>query len=388
MRPRSPGGNAPFGWQDGVAGFLLAVVHRFDTRTVGAGALIVLVLTALAGYGLVTIVWNASWPTRQSRLFHAGFTLTCIFFAVIVADEAVYRGVPPWLAYAVAVVGASVFGALVGWHVRQAFGLQYGPSGRILGGNAAFALVRRADMAIMCALVGGLATFAHVKRTTALVARRRQHAAETARAEAQRRTTESRLQALQARVEPMFLFDTLRRIQQLFRSDPAAAGATLEDLIAYLRAALPHLRESTSTAEQEVELARAWLGIMARSIPIDSLCVVDPAALHARLPALIVLPLVQQATSDGTGTLRISVAIKAVADRLQLEVCSTNGAFAGVSNDTPLLLQIADRLQAIHGDRARLECRRIGEVGGSVAVVELPLESGPEGPAAARDPAT
>ena len=67
---------------------------------------------------------------------------------------------------------------------------------------------------------------------------------------------------MQARVEPQFLFNTLAQVRQLYDSDAPLAGKMLDDLIAYLRAALPHLRESSSTLGKEAALARAYLDIV------------------------------------------------------------------------------------------------------------------------------
>ena len=65
----------------------------------------------------------------------------------------------------------------------------------------------------------------------------------------------------------MFLFETLDRIHALYRGNVGEASQMLEDLIVYLRAALPHLRESTSTVDKEATLVRSWLDIVGRSAP-------------------------------------------------------------------------------------------------------------------------
>jgi sensor histidine kinase YesM len=87
-------------------------------------------------------------------------------------------------------------------------------------------------------------------------------AAELDRVRKSRLALESRLQALQARVEPEFLFRTLSHVRDLYDRDvvlgsPARASKMLDDLIAYLRAAMPHVRDTSSTVAQEVELPRA-----------------------------------------------------------------------------------------------------------------------------------
>src|SRR5207244_943800 len=96
-------------------------------------------------------------------------------------------------------------------------------------------------------------TFVYVSERTARLAVQRMRSAELARAAARRRTIESRLQAMQARVEPQFLFNTLARVRDLGDLDAEAGHRMLDELISYLRAALPHLRESTSTLGREAE---------------------------------------------------------------------------------------------------------------------------------------
>jgi sensor histidine kinase YesM len=69
-----------------------------------------------------------------------------------------------------------------------------------------------------------------------------------------RQITEARLQALQAQVEPHFLYNTLANVQALTEVDPPAANQMVGHLIQYLRASLPKMRENTSTVGQELEL--------------------------------------------------------------------------------------------------------------------------------------
>ena len=73
---------------------------------------------------------------------------------------------------------------------------------------------------------------------------------------------ESRLAAMQAQVEPQFLFNTLAQVERLYEIDPARAARMLDDLIAYLRAAMPLMRDTSSTVKQEIDLARAYLDIV------------------------------------------------------------------------------------------------------------------------------
>lgn len=359
--------------------FLRAVVRRFDRRTLVRGAVVVLGLAFLGGLGLVTPVWGAPGEVQLSRFVEAVVTGVCVFVAVTAADELVERGGARLPVYGLAVVTSAVAGAWLSWEVRAWTGLRYPSPVAAIPHDE---LLHRLDVATIAALVGGLATFVHANRRAAIAARRRRHAAERARADARRRTLESELQALQARVEPAFLFDTLRRIRAFYRSDAPAAGAMLEDLIVYLRAALPHLRESTSTVATEATLAGAWLEIVRRSRPDWRVRMAVAAdAADAALPALVLLPLVQHAAAEaGDGPLEVAVEAARDGGSLRLAVRWTlgPGPVAAEGRDgrcdaglPDALAAVAARLQALYGGSASLA--RTGVDGVQESVVRVPV---------------
>jgi LytS/YehU family sensor histidine kinase len=205
------------------------------------------------------------------------------------------------------------------------------------------------------------------------------NAAQVRRADAQRRTLESRLQALQARIEPQFLFNTLAQVRALYESDPAKGGQMLGDLIVYLRAALPQLRDSTSTLEREVELANAYLNIMQVRLGGRLAFDIDvPQSVHsARMPPMILLPLLDHAlhdgfsSSDAGGTIRI--AAYASASKLRVEIAGSGAAFTAGGSAADLG-DIQKRLHALYGDAGRLAFGSAGS-DSSQALVEIPYES-------------
>ena len=74
-------------------------------------------------------------------------------------------------------------------------------------------------------------------------------ATETAEAESlKRQVVEARMAAMQAQVEPHFLFNTLASIDHLIETDPPRASAMQKNLIALLRASMPTMRETNATA--------------------------------------------------------------------------------------------------------------------------------------------
>ena len=373
-------GRSRAAWAAG-SDYVRAATRRVSFAGLVLGSVAMIALVALGAAGIASPIQGAPMSVKVARAAEYAVLGLFIVAAIVAADEAVERGLPRGPSYAVAIVVAALLGAALGWELRLALGLQFMPPGSSHVFNPLHPLLHRLDVALIGILVGGLTTFVHVNRRTALAARRRQHESEQARAKARRLTLESELQALQARVEPMFLFGTLARIRRLYRSDAAAASAMLEDLIAYLRAALPHLRESSSTVGQELALARAWLDIVGRSEPAWRVTFDVAAAAHdARLPALVLLPLLQQAVAAGEGgALVLAVAVRLEAGRLRIDVTTTTAAFArGVAGE-PILAQMEARLRALYGDTATLRLEGGGE--GSRAAVETPLEASASGEA-------
>jgi hypothetical protein len=116
---------------------------------------------------------------------------------------------------------------------------------------------------------------------------------ELARRSAERWLLELRLGALQARLDPQVLFDTLDEAGRLYRSRPAAAEQLLDALIDYLRRALPQLRQAESTLQREVELALAYARVLRtpEGAALELEAVVEPKAGDARFPPMVVQPL-------------------------------------------------------------------------------------------------
>jgi LytS/YehU family sensor histidine kinase len=223
---------------------------------------------------------------------------------------------------------------------------------------------------------GSIFVFIYVERRGALQASRRMAAAHVARTRAQRHTLQSRLQALQARVEPQFLFNTLSQVRNLYDEDPARGARMLSDLIAYLRAALPRLRESGSTLAQEVQLATAYLRIV-RARPDDPVLDIDIPrdALAARVPAMVLLPIIDHlltaSTSARDGSAAIRVAARASEGRLRVEL-TFDGLNLGPEREA-VPGDIRDRMHELYGERGRLRLERSGS--GTRVLMELPLEA-------------
>jgi sensor histidine kinase YesM len=294
-----------------------------------------------------------------------------VMLGVLIADEAVSRGARRWPTYLAAVFAACVLAAWTQWQLVAVLGWD-------LGMPAAIRPTQPLLIFFGAFLYGTLACCVYVNFETARRAAKRMHNAALGRAQSRRQTLESRLQAMQARVEPQFLFNTLAQVRDLYERDQRVAGRMLDDLISYLRAALPHLRESSSTLGQEIELARAYLDIMRvrlgdrLSFEID----VPEAAKSVRMPPMMLLPLIDHALvhglQPGSDGGRLAIRTEAAAGRLRLTITDSGISFMPDSNGGHLE-NIAQRLTALYGDEARFELERMRERG-TRAILEIPYE--------------
>jgi signal transduction histidine kinase len=189
---------------------------------------------------------------------------------------------------------------------------------------------------------------------------------------------EARLSALQAQIEPHFLFNTLAHVQRLYETEPLRGRDMLRSLIDHLRAALPSMRRSGSSLRRELELARSFLTIlqlrMGERLAFDIRA--DESLLDTPVPPMVLPTLVENAVKHGLSPLpqggRIGISAEATADgRLAIEVADNGQGFVADSGSGVGLANTRSRLAALFGDRAGLELRA-GPAGGVVARVVLP----------------
>jgi sensor histidine kinase YesM len=220
--------------------------------------------------------------------------------------------------------------------------------------------------------------------------------AELERLRKSRLALESRLQALQARVEPAFLFTTLSQVRDLYDRDGVLsslvrASKMLDDLIAYLRAAMPHMRDTSSTVAQEAALARAYLDIA--RLRMDGRLNVDVTVAatieSARMPPMMLLPLIDDALAACDGAAgpapSIRIDITARGDRLQASVTRT--PVGPMQTQAPALTAIRERLSGLYGVGASFEVAE-PKVACIEARLDIPLEFASDAPSEAAHTAT
>jgi hypothetical protein len=191
--------------------------------------------------------------------------------------------------------------------------------------------------------------------------------------------TQAKLSALQAQVEPHFLYNTLASVQALTEVDPAQANAMTGHLIQYLRNALPKMRESVSTVGQEVELVRAYLNIlqmrMGKRLSFE--IGVPQELMELPFPPLMLPSLVENAIKHGLEPQREGGAVNITAyvegGTLKMVVADTGRGFGETLGAGVGLTNIRERLAALYGDAAKLTLEA-NQPHGVVATIEVPRD--------------
>jgi signal transduction histidine kinase len=198
-------------------------------------------------------------------------------------------------------------------------------------------------------------------------------------AEALQSETSAKLALLQAQIEPHFLFNTLANAQSVIESDPNTAKVILERLNQYLRASLGRTRRSSSSLADEINVVSALLAISALRLR-DRLrysVTVPEVLMAARLPPLLLQPLVENALKHGiepavTGG-EVRVEARREQDSLCLRVTDTGIGLNAGSPEGVGLSNVRARLSSLYGSRGRLALFN-HEPHGVVAEITLPLE--------------
>ena len=220
---------------------------------------------------------------------------------------------------------------------------------------------------------GGLIALVYFKRRRDEQLAAALHATQLEQVELQKNALEYQLQLMQARVEPQFLFNTLRRVGELYDADRSAADRMLDNLILYLRAALPHMRTRTSTLGQEVRLAQAYLNIERIRLHdrLDFAFDVPEELTSAMFPPMVLLPLIEALAmrasngSDYDGALRTKA--RANDGKLKVTLAHTGDARAALGE----LECICGRLTALYGADGNLEVRPL-KPRGTIATLHVP----------------
>ena len=172
----------------------------------------------------------------------------------------------------------------------------------------------------------------------------------------------ARLQALQARIRPHFLFNSLNTIAALTRSRPAVAEEAIQDLADLFRATLSDARDRVSLAD-EIAITRQYVQLEALRLgdrlDVDWELIDLPQDL--RVPSLMLQPLVENAIYHGIEPLAAGGVIRvwARADERQVIIRVSNptppgGVTRGRDGNRIAQDNIRQRLALAYGEQASL----------------------------------
>ncbi len=216
-------------------------------------------------------------------------------------------------------------------------------------------------------------------------------AVETAEAEQlKRQVVEARMAAMQAQVEPHFLFNTLASIDHLIETDPKRASVMQKNLIALLRASMPTMREANGAANgvrdlgREMAVIQPYLEILKVRMEDRLVTEIDvPEGLRsAEFPPMMIQGLVENAIKHGLepkpeGGL-LSVKAQIVHGKLAVTVADTGVGFgkAATAGTGIGLNNIRERLQLLYGSKASLAVAE-NPPGGTRVTITVPYVAQP-----------
>ncbi|PRC92917.1 sensor histidine kinase [Solimicrobium silvestre] len=204
----------------------------------------------------------------------------------------------------------------------------------------------------------------------------------------ERNEAELRLSVLASQIEPHFLFNTLSGVRSAILSDPQMGVAIIDNLVEYLRATIPQLRNDGSCAQvklgAQLQAIRAYLGVIKFRIPrlsFDVYC--DPVLAEQFIPPLMLISLVENAVKHGIelkkGPVYISVLAQKIGlkgkERLVLTVSDNGLGFSGITSGTGIgLANIRERLKQLYDDHASLSLEE-NDGGGVCACITIPANT-------------
>ncbi|TVS10599.1 MAG: sensor histidine kinase [Gammaproteobacteria bacterium] len=179
-----------------------------------------------------------------------------------------------------------------------------------------------------------------------------------------------RVQALQSRIRPHFLFNSMNIIASLIETDPRTAELVVEDLSELFRASLNEAGNQVSLQE-ELDLCERYVRIeqlrLGRRLHVE--WEVDAVPHGVRIPLLTIQPLLENAIYHGIqplpegGTVHVRLQIEG--DRVNVEIDNPlpppNAARRAVQGNRMALANIRSRLEVLYGSEATLAVHDSGE---------------------------
>jgi len=342
---------------------------------------------------------------RRDFMRTAGFIL---LITIVVAVGLTYENPDRWLDN---IVSSFVFSACIGLSIQAIVSLLWtrlsglGPRGRMAGlflvylvagfagTEIGYAILRylwyggKLDFGshfrllvlnLILATVFGSAAVVYISlRTTAERMAKKLKEKELNEERLERLKTRAELDALQAKVNPHFLFNTLNSIASLISENPAAAESTVEKLSELFRYTLQRSGNSTVRLSEELEIVRSYLEIekVRFGDRLRFSIQADESLGGFLLPPLLIQPLVENSIKhsiavDPRGG-SIDVVVRKDAGSCLIAVTDSGKGFESTGGDPGFgLKSIRERLALAYGGRASLRL----EEGSALIQITIPLE--------------
>lgn len=174
---------------------------------------------------------------------------------------------------------------------------------------------------------------------------------------------EARLQALQARIQPHFLFNSLNAVLSLIRTEPRQAETTLEDLADLFRVLIRDGRDMT-TLEDEIRICRQYLSIekvrLGNRLQVQwkAVDITNDVLRKAQIPSLLLQPLLENAVHYGvepsSKPVLIQIHLSRSIDRIDIAVVNPYHGDARSTGNHMALENIRERLALLYDVEAQL----------------------------------
>jgi signal transduction histidine kinase len=218
-----------------------------------------------------------------------------------------------------------------------------------------------------------------------LAYQRRYREAELLRAQLETRLVEAQLDALRGQLQPHFLFNTLNAISVLMRKgDGTAAVRMLSGLSELLRRSLSSLTVERTALRAELDFLGHYLDIQRVRFPDRLRVDIDagPGALAARVPSLLLQPLVENAIEHGVGPrasggrITLTARVDGAPARLHIEIRDDGVGLAPGHREGIGVSNVRRRLAQLYPDDHRFTLEPAGG-GGTLVTLDLPYDPEP-----------
>ncbi len=324
-----------------------------------ARRVVVAVVLAVAVAATLNPIFIPPFPVLLGRTLFVAMVLLVVYAAARQwPPRRLPRWVPPWI-WPVLAVGLAAPVVTFGLYLLQVGGdviMFVNTPERVWG----FLVVGGSALVLGLLFASGAAV-----RERLAEARTRELALELERSRLEKQALDARLSLLQAQIEPHFLFNTLANVQALVEQQSPRAADVLKSLVAYLRAAMPHLHEGQATLGHELRLVQAYLELMRMRMPDRLQFAIDvDMALHTRsFPAMALLTLVENAVRHGIDPSeeggRVDIGAQLQADGLHLWVADTGAGLDPHAQPGTGLPNLRERLAGAYGPRARVDLSEV-----------------------------